>query len=60
MIIWPFRAKEIDCQIWMARGGRPFPCKYVIIFKLVAGYPAYTFQFADWQSGGAAVEGHLP
>ncbi len=55
-----FRAKEIDWQIWMAQGGRPFPCKYVIISKLVAGYPAYTIQFADRQSGGAAVEGHLP
>jgi len=52
-----FRAKEVDWQIWIAQGDRPFPCKYVITSKLVAGYPAYTIQFADWQSGGAAVEG---
>ena len=29
----------------------------MITSKLVAGYPSYTIQFADWQSGGAAVEG---
>ena len=52
-----FRAKEVDWQIWIAQGNRPFPCKYVITSKLVPGYPAYTIQFADWQSGSAAVEG---
>ncbi len=52
-----FRGKEVDWQIWIAQGSRPYPCKYVITSKLVAGYPAYTIQFADWQSGGAAVEG---
>ena len=52
-----FRGKEVDWQIWIAQGSRPFPCKYVITSKLVAGYPAYTIQFGDWQSGSAAVEG---
>jgi len=49
-----FRGKEVDWQIWIAQGSRPFPCKYVITSKLVPGYPAYTIQFADWQSGSAA------
>ena len=52
-----FRGKEIDWQIWITQGSRPFPCKYVITSKLVAGYPAYTIQLGDWQSGGAAVDG---
>lgn len=52
-----FRAKEIDWQIWIAQGSQPFPCKYVITSKLVAGYPAYSIQFADWQTGAGAVEG---
>jgi hypothetical protein len=52
-----FRAKEVDWQIWIAQGGRPFPCRYVITSKQVAGFPAYTISFADWQSGTAAAEG---
>ena len=52
-----FRGKEVDWQIWIAQGSRPFPCKYVITSKRVAGYPAYTIQFADWQTGVAAMEG---
>ena len=35
----------------------PFPCKYVITSKRVAGYPAYTIQFADWQTSVAPIEG---
>jgi hypothetical protein len=23
-----FRGKEVDWQIWIAQGSRPFPCKY--------------------------------
>jgi hypothetical protein len=49
-----FRGKEVDWQIWMAQGSRPIPCKYVITSKHVAGYPAYTISFSDWQTGSAA------
>ena len=52
-----FRGKEVDWQIWIAQGSRPFPCKYVITSKRVPGYPSYSIQFADWQTGSAAVEG---
>ena len=31
-----FRTKEVDWQIWIAQGPRPYPCRYVITYKLVA------------------------
>jgi hypothetical protein len=52
-----FRAKEVDWQIWIAQGNRPLPCRYVITSKQVAGHPAYTITFSDWQTGTAAAEG---
>src|SRR5262245_248245 len=52
-----FRGKEVDWQIWIAQGSRPLPCKYVIASKLVAGYPAYTISFGDWQTGTGAADG---
>jgi len=29
----------------------------VITSKLIAGYPAYTISFGDWQTGSGAVDG---
>jgi hypothetical protein len=52
-----FRGKEVDWQIWIAQGGRSLPCRYVITSKHLAGYPAYTISFADWQTGRAAADG---
>jgi hypothetical protein len=49
-----FRGKEVDWQIWIAQGSRPLPCKYVITSKRIAGFPAYTISFGDWQTAGAA------
>jgi hypothetical protein len=46
-----FRKKEVDMQIWIAQGDRPYPCRYVITSKLVAGGPQYTIQIRDWKSG---------
>ena len=46
-----FRTKEVDWQIWIAQGERPYPCRYVITSKLVAGGPQYTFQIRDWKTG---------
>ncbi|QQS12056.1 MAG: DUF2092 domain-containing protein [Rhodospirillales bacterium] len=46
-----FRAKEVDWQIWIAHGPRPYPCKYVITSKQVAGGPQYSVQVRDWKAG---------
>lgn len=46
-----FRTAEVDWQIWIARGERPYPCRYVITTKLVAGAPQYSIQLRDWKTG---------
>ncbi len=46
-----FRTKEVDWQIWIAQGDRPYPCRYVITSKLVAGGPQYSIQIRDWKTG---------
>jgi len=54
-----FRSKDVDWQMWIAQGNRPLPCRYVITSKRVAGFPAYTISFSDWQTGSAATNGTL-
>ena len=46
-----FRKKEVDFQIWIAQGVRPYPCRYEITSKLVAGAPEYSVQVRDWKTG---------
>lgn len=45
-----FRTKEVDWQIWIAQGDRPYPCRYVITSKLVANAPQYSVQTRDWKT----------
>ena len=47
-----FRTKDVDWQIWIAQGKRPYPCRYVITSKLISGGPQYTIQIRDWKTGG--------
>ena len=46
-----FRAKEVDWQIWIAQGERPYPCRYTITTKQLASGPQYTIQIRDWKTG---------
>jgi len=46
-----FRTEEVDWQIWIAQGARPYPCRYVITSKLVANGPQYSIQIRDWKTG---------
>jgi hypothetical protein len=46
-----FRTEEVDWQIWIAQGERPYPCRYTITTKLLAGEPQYTIQFRNWKTG---------
>jgi hypothetical protein len=46
-----FRTKEVDWQIWIAQGARPYPCRYVITSKKVAGQPQYTLDIWAWKTG---------
>ena len=47
-----FRNKEVDWQIWIAQGDQPYPCRFVITSKLVAGGPQYSVQISNWKAGG--------
>jgi len=46
-----FRTEEVDWQIWIAQGARPYPCSYVITSKLVADGQQYSIQVRDWKTG---------
>ncbi len=47
-----FRTNEVDWQIWIAQGKRPYPCRYVITSKHLSSGPQYTIQIRDWKTGG--------
>jgi hypothetical protein len=46
-----FRTEEVDWQIWIAQGARPYPCRYVITSKQVADAPQYSITIRDWKTG---------
>jgi hypothetical protein len=54
-----FRKKDVDFQIWIAQGDRPYPCRYVITSKLVLGAPQYSVQLRNWQAGPSASSGNF-
>jgi hypothetical protein len=45
------RTQEVDWQIWIAQGPRPYPCRYVITAKQVDQAPQYSVQIRDWKTG---------
>jgi hypothetical protein len=45
-----FRTEEVDWQIWIAQGDRPYPCRYVITSPKVAGSPQYTIDVKTWKT----------
>ena len=46
-----FRTKEVDWEIWIAQGARPYPCRYVITSKKVEGWPQYRMDVRAWKTG---------
>lgn len=52
-----FRNQDTDWQIWIERGERPIPRKYVITSKAVAGAPQYTLRITEWKSDAQAGAG---
>jgi len=46
-----FRTEEVDWQIWIAQGDTPYPCRFVITSKQVAGGPQYSIQIRNWKAG---------
>jgi hypothetical protein len=50
------RTAEVDWQIWIAQGEAPYPCRYVITSKSIAGWPEYRLDVSSWGKGSAAAE----
>jgi len=47
-----FRKQEVDFQIWVAQGDKPYPCRFTITSRKVPGGPQYSIQVRDWKTGG--------
>jgi len=46
-----FRTPEVDWQIWVAQGDRPYPCRYVITTRDMTAAPQYSIQVSNWKTG---------
>ena len=46
-----FRSDEVDWQIWIAHGDRPYPCRMVITSRTIPGQPQYSVQTRNWATG---------
>jgi hypothetical protein len=49
--IFILAAREVDWQIWINQGDRPYPCRYAITSTNVPGDPQYTIDVRNWKSG---------
>jgi len=50
-----FRTPEADWQIWIERGARPIPRKYVITSKTITAAPQYTLHIKEWRPDAAGA-----
>jgi hypothetical protein len=50
-----FRTEQVDWQLWIAEGAKPYPCKYVITSKLVVQAPQYSVEISGWKTGTDAA-----
>lgn len=46
-----FRTSDVDWQIWIAQGDKPYPCRYVITSPKVAAAPQYTVDIRSFKTG---------
>lgn len=53
-----FRGSEVDWQIWVEKGDRPLPRKFLITSKWVAGAPQFNAVFSDWNTS-AKLDGKM-
>jgi hypothetical protein len=46
-----FRTDEVDSQLWIARGDRPYPVRVIFTSKKVAGSPQYQIDVSNFRTG---------
>jgi len=49
-----FRTKDVDWQIWVAQGDRPYPCRYEITSTQVSRAPAYSLDLRSFKTDAVA------
>ena len=47
------RTPEVDWQIQVAAGDKPYPCKYVVSSKWTTGAPEYQLRISNWNAAPA-------
>jgi len=52
-----FRKPDIDFQIWIAQGDKPYPCRFSVASRRVSGNPQYTVQIKNWRAPSGTVSG---
>jgi hypothetical protein len=43
-----FRTPDVDWQIWIAIGPKPYPCKYAVTSKWITAAPQYQIRISNW------------
>lgn len=51
-----FRTDDVDWQVWIAQGDKPFPCRFTITSKMTVMAPSYDITFSDWKSGAEVAK----
>ncbi|GMG83996.1 DUF2092 domain-containing protein [Paralimibaculum aggregatum] len=52
-----FRTDDVDFQLWVAVGDKPYPCRYVVTSKWLAAAPQYQLQIANWNDAPEIADG---
>lgn len=52
-----FRTNEVDWQIWIAHGDKPYPCRFEITNRSFSQAPSYRIDMNNWQDGYVADAG---
>ncbi|HWK68110.1 MAG TPA: DUF2092 domain-containing protein [Rhizobiaceae bacterium] len=50
-----FRTDSVDWQIWISKGEKRLPLKYVITTKWVTGAPEYSLRLSNWKASGVGA-----
>jgi hypothetical protein len=45
------RNDDVDLQLWIAQGDKPYPCRYTITSHTIPGQPQYSVDIWNWKSG---------
>ena len=51
------RSRDVDFQIWIAKGNEPLPKRIVLTYKKFKGEPQFRADFSDWNFSSKAAKG---